>query len=271
MPPVTGAFHDFEQRGWQRAAPHYQGTFGVVTAQAAEPLLDAARVGAGTRLLDVATGPGYVAAAAAARGASVVGTDFSSAMIDEARRLHPALEFRAGDAEALAEPDASYDAVVMSFGLLHLERPEAAILEAHRVLAAAGRYAFTVWDVPERAVGFGIVLDAMKTHGRIDVGLPDGPPFFRYSDHDECRRTLAAAGFSAIEIAILPLVWRMTSPDELFAAALDGGVRTSAVMQAQAPDALARIRAAIRAGAERYRDRDVIALPMPCVLASAAR
>jgi protein-L-isoaspartate O-methyltransferase len=54
---VSGAFHDFEQRGWQRAAAHYRGTFGALTA-------GAARVGASTRVLDVATGPGYVAAAA---------------------------------------------------------------------------------------------------------------------------------------------------------------------------------------------------------------
>jgi SAM-dependent methyltransferase len=268
-PRVGGAFHEFEQRGWQRAAAHYPSTFGALTALAAEPLLDAARVGANTRVLDVATGPGYVAAAAAARGARVAGIDFSSQMIEEARRRYPQLEFRAGDATALADADASLDAVVMSFGLLHLEQPEVAIGEARRVLAAGGRYAFTVWDTPERAVGFGIVLSAMKIHGRTDVGLPEGPPFFRFSERDECRRVLAAAGFSTIEITTLPLVWRLRTPDELFAAALDGGVRTSAVMQAQTPDALARIRDAIAQVAERYRDGDAIALPMPVVLAAA--
>jgi ubiquinone/menaquinone biosynthesis C-methylase UbiE len=266
---VTGAFHDFEQRGWQRAAAHYPDTFGALTAQAAEPLLDATHVRAQTRLLDVATGPGYVAAAAARRGAHVTGIDFSPAMIDEARRRYPALDFGAGDAQALADADASYDAVVMSFGLLHLERPELALAEAKRVLRAGGRYGFTVWDAPERARGFGIVLEAMKTYGRLDVGLPDGPPFFRFSDHAECRRALAAAGFSTFDVTTVPLVWRLREADELFAAALDGGVRTSAVMQAQTPDALARIREAIHEGAERYREGITIALPMPIVLAAA--
>ncbi len=268
---VSGEFHQFEQRGWQRAAAHYPSTFGALTARAAEPLLDAARVGAGTRVLDVATGPGYVAAAAAARGARVVGIDFSSAMVDDARRRYPALDVRAGDAQALADADASYDAVVMSFGLLHLEQPEAALREAHRVLAAHGRYAFTVWASPDRAVGFGIVLDALKAHGRLDVGLPEGPPFFRFSDHDECRSSLTGAGFSAIEVATVPLTWRLASADDLFAAALDGGVRTSALLKAQMPDTLARIRQTVHDSAERFRDGDAIVLPMPCVLAAATK
>ena len=124
------AFHAFEQAGWESIPRAYQDAFGTLTTQAIEPLLDAARVGPGVRVLDVATGPGYVAGAAARRGASVVGIDFSAAMLAEARRHHPAIDFQAGDAEALPFPDASFDAVVMSFGLLHLGRPDQALAEA---------------------------------------------------------------------------------------------------------------------------------------------
>src|SRR5947208_1501982 len=112
------AFHDFEQQGWERASEHYGDAFGALTAQIARPLLDAAGVKAGSRVLDVCTGPGIVAAAAAARGADVVGLDFSAAMIVEARRRHPDITFRDGDAEALPFDAGSFDAVVMSFGLL---------------------------------------------------------------------------------------------------------------------------------------------------------
>jgi len=264
-----GAFHDFEHRGWQKAAAYYAGSFGELTARAAEPLLDAARVGQGTRVLDVATGPGYVAAAAARRGAVVEAIDFAPEMVALARRLHPALAVREGDAEALADAAASHDAVVMSFGLLHLERPEAAIAEAHRVLAPGGRYAFTVWAPPAQARGFGIVLEAMAAHGRLDVGLPEGPPFFRFGDPAESRGALAA--FGEIEVATLPLVWRLRSPDQLFEAALRGGVRTSAVMQAQTPEALAAIRNAIALACATYADGDGFAIPMPVILASAVR
>lgn len=268
---MTGAFHAFEHAGWQRAAAHYASTFGGLTALAAQPLLDAAHVGAGTRVLDVATGPGYVAAAAAARGARVMAIDFSPAMVEEARRRYPDGVFFEGDAQDLAERDDTIDAVVMSFGLLHLERPETAIAEAYRVLVPGGRYAVTVWAPPERARGFGIVLDALQAHGRTDVGLPAGPPFFQFADPAECTRAFAAAGFASVEVTSLPLVWRLASADELFTAVLEGGVRTSAVLRAQTAEALAAIRRAVHEGAERYRDGDVIALPMPVVLAAATK
>lgn len=263
-----GAFHDFEQRGWERAAAHYTGSFGELTALVAEPLLDAAGVGHGTRVLDVATGPGYVAGAAARRGARAIGIDFSPQMIALAQRRHPELDWRAGDAEALAWDAGTFDAVVMSFGLLHLERPERALAEAHRVLVPGGRYAFTVWASPDRARGIGIVLEALAAHGVLDVGLPEGPPFFRFSDPDESRGALAAAGFGEITVATVPLVWHLRRPEQLFEAALHGGVRTSAVMQAQTPEALVAVRRAIHAGCAGHTDGDGFAIPMPVVLAS---
>jgi SAM-dependent methyltransferase len=272
-PKPTGpdAFHDFEHNGWQRAAAHYPDTFGTLTAQTTEPLLDAAGVGTGARVLDVATGPGYVAAAAAARGARVVGLDFSPSMIAEARRRYPDIECLEGDAEALPFDDDSFDVVLMNFGLLHLARPEAAIAHAYRVLAPGGRYAFTVWDRPEKAVGFGIVLRAMETCGTTDVGLPDGPPFFRFSDPGECRRALAQAGFENADVRQLPLIWRLSSADALFEAALNGGVRTSAALQAQTPQALAAIRRAVQVALQPYVEGSTIALPMAVVLASASK
>lgn len=264
------AFHDFEHAGWQRAAARYIDAFSMLTRQTAEPLLDAVRVNAGTRLLDVATGPGFIAAAAHARGAIVVGLDFSRAMIAAARASHPSIEFREGDAEALPFETASFDAVVMNFGMLHLARPETAIAEARRVLRRGGRFAFTVWGPPEAAVGFGIVNRAIADFGTPDIGLPEGPPFFQFSDASACERTLAAAGFDDVDVATLPLSWRVPAPDAVFAAVTDGGVRTSAVLRAQTPEALAQIRAAVRRGVEAYATSDgTLAIPMLVILASA--
>jgi len=265
------AFHDFEHAGWQRAAAHYVSTFGTLTAQATEPLLDVVTIAPGARLLDVASGPGYVAAAAAARGATVIGLDFSRSMVDEARRRYPTITFEEGDAEALPFEDDRFDAVVMNFGLLHLAQPDAAIHEAFRVLVPGGRYGFTVWARPEEAVGFGVVLRSMEAHGRTKVGLPDGPPFFRFSDADECRSALSRAGFTGLAVRKLPLLWRLPSAAALFEAALHGGVRTSAALQAQTPDALAAIRRAVLDELQQYAQGDGIAVPMPVVLASGTK
>jgi SAM-dependent methyltransferase len=265
------AFHAFEHDGWQRAAEHYVEAFGTVTPQAAAPLLEAVAASAGTRLLDVASGPGFVAAAAAARGARVVGLDFSAAMIAAAALRHQNITFREGDAEALPFDEGAFDAVVMNFGLLHLARPESAIAEAHRVLAPGGRYAFTVWAGPDQALGFGLALQAIERYGRPDVDLPEGPPFFRFSSADECRGALERAAFVEVRVQTLPLTWHLESPDGIYDALLHGGVRTAAILRRQAPEALAAIRAAIRQSAERYRSGDRIVLPMSAVLAAGAK
>jgi len=166
---VTSAFHDFEHEQWQGAVDAYHAGWGGLTTQTIPAVLDALGVAAGTRLLDVASGPGYLAAAAAACGAGAVGLDFSAAMVARARALHPAVAFQEGDAVRLPFPGAEFDAVAMNFGILHLGRPEAAIAEAARVLRPGGRYGFTAWADPGRAAGFALVLDAVRRCGLLPV------------------------------------------------------------------------------------------------------
>lgn len=270
-PVDANAFRAFEHAGWEEVATHYHDTFVPLTIQTTEPLLDAAGVRSGTRVLDVATGPGYLAAAAAQRGANVTGVDFSAAMVALARQHHPSIEFQVGDAEALPLPDDSFDAVVMNFGLLHLARPQRALEEAHRVLRSGGRVGFTVWAGPDQAVAFGIILHVIDAYGRLDVPLPPGPPFFQFSDPHECRRALSAVGFAAPSVVQLPLVWRLGSPEALFDAMWGGTVRTAGLLRAQSPEALTRIREAVIAAAMDYRTDQGIELPMPAILASAGK
>jgi len=269
--PDPNAFRDFEHAGWEVNVSEYEDAFARLTNQAVGPLLDAVDLRPGMRLLDIATGPGYVAAAAAARGARVVGIDFSAPMVARARELNPAVEFQEGDAEALSFPDASVDAVVMNFGILHLARPERAMKHAARVLMPGRRFAFTAWAKPEEAVGFGIILNAIQTHGNPEVQLPQGPPFFRFSDPAECDRTLREAGFSDVKVTRVPQVWRFQGPDEPLKAFYNGGVRIKAILRAQSSEALEAIRMAVRDAAEKLIRDGVIEIPMPAVLASALK
>lgn len=266
---MADTFHAFEHAGWQRAAAAYPDTFGQLTLQAVEPLLDAVGAQPGVRLLDVATGPGYVAAAAARRGASVIGVDFAPAMVEYARRLHPDLDIREGDALQLPFEPATFDAAVTSFGLLHFDEPDRALAEMRRVLRPGGRGAFTVWMAPEHTAGFRITLDAIAKYGDTESPAPPGPPFFRFSDPQECERALIAAGFTSPNVIAVPMTWRLSSGDALFEAITEGGVRTSALINAQSPGARAAIRREVIEQASSFLRDGEIVLPMPCVLASA--
>jgi SAM-dependent methyltransferase len=151
------AFREFEQAGWERASvvAKYHEHISSVTTQSVEALLDAAGIRSGSRVLDVATGAGYIAGTAAQRGADAIGVDFSAVQVQMARDRYPSVRFEEGDAEALPFDPQSFDAVVSGFGMCHFPNPDIALREAFRVLKAGGRIAFTVWDLPERAVGFG--------------------------------------------------------------------------------------------------------------------
>ena len=136
------AFNAFEAAGWEDQAPTYDHFFGRTTSRLVDPLLDAAPVGPESRVLDLATGPaGYAAAKATERGASVVGVDIAPAMIRLTRQLHPDIDFRQADAEALPFEDRSFDAVVSNFVVPHLGRPERVVSELVRVLNNGGSLA----------------------------------------------------------------------------------------------------------------------------------
>ncbi|HEY5987594.1 MAG TPA: class I SAM-dependent methyltransferase [Streptosporangiaceae bacterium] len=136
------------------------------------PLLDAAKVAAGLRVLDVGTGPGHVAIAVARRGARVVAVDASPDMVALAGRLHPELDVREAVLPDLPFPDGEFDTVVGNFVVNHLGDPPAGITELRRVLACGGWLALSCWERrPMRATA--IFDEAVAEAG---VAIPEGLP-----------------------------------------------------------------------------------------------
>ncbi len=241
----TDAIRAFEHAGWEKAAGGYEASFASATRQFIPALLDAAAVGDGRRVLDLACGPGFVAAGAAERGAAVVrGVDFSAAMLRVARRRHPGIGFDEGDAEALSYADGAFDAVVSNFGIHHVPRPIVALRQAHRVLRAGGALAFTIWAAPAENVAWKLVFDAIRRCG--DMAASRAPaPGGGFGSPADCAAALGEAGFGAIGTRRLGGVWRHADGRALLEALGSGTARMAALIGAQAPEAITAIAAAI--------------------------
>lgn len=163
MTPANGdpfaAFKAAQREAWPAFAP-----VEVLTTIPAAKLVKFAQVAAGQRVLDVACGTGVVAITAARRGAEVCGLDLTPELIararDNARVAAVAVDFIAGDVEALPYPDASFDVVLSQFGHIFAPRPDVAIEQMLRVLKPGGRIAFSSWP-PEHFGGrmFAFVAD----------------------------------------------------------------------------------------------------------------
>ena len=112
--------------------------------------IDLAAVGPGSRVLDVATGTGDLAIEAAARGAEVVGSDFSEGMLERARAKAPQIRFEQADALALPYPDDAFDAATVGFGARNFSDLGRGLAEMARVVRPGGRVVVLEITTPTR-------------------------------------------------------------------------------------------------------------------------
>jgi ubiquinone/menaquinone biosynthesis C-methylase UbiE len=270
---MADAFGEFERERWNegRAEPYHHG-ISTITTRAIDPLLDAAGVEEGTRVLDLATGPGYVAARAAERGAEPIGMDFAPEMLELARRLHPEIEFREGDATALDFDDDSFDVVVGNFLMPHLTDLPAAVREFARVTRPGGRVALTTWDAPARTRFVGAMIEAVSGAGAtMPEELPAGPSIFQYAPDREFARLLLGAGLEDPIIEQIAFSHHVDDLDQFWADVLGGTVRTMIMVTSQPPDMQAEIRRRYDELLEAYRTSDGWDIPCSVKLGSAQK
>jgi SAM-dependent methyltransferase len=264
------AIRRFEHTRWERAAPVYEATFAEATAPFIDALLDTANVGRGVRMLDVACGPGLVALRAAARGATPVGLDFSSAMVAVARARDSAIRFDEGDAETLPYAENEFDVVVSNFGIHHVPHPLIALGETHRVLRGGGHVAFSFWADSSENIAWGLVFDAIARRG--DPAASQAPePGGGFGTAAQCADALAGAGFVDCTTRLVRATWRHANARAIISALQAGTARMAAMIEAQAATAMPAIVADIEERAARYRDTDGIAVPIAAVIAAGVK
>jgi SAM-dependent methyltransferase len=262
----------FERQGHDALANGYHAFFSAVTALATNPLLEAVRLRPGTRLLDVASGPGALTAEAATRGATPVGVDLSPRMIELAQRLHPAIEFREADVEHLPFSDHAFDAVVCAFGLGHFPKPELAVAECVRTLSPGGYIAFSWWDDPARQRIQGIFRETIAEIGvSVPPDVPQGHNVFRFSNSGEFLWLLEGAGLTEVAVSDYTTTYIVPDAETLWRGGLDSLVLTGAVIrhQDQATQDLIRAEFERRAGA--YKSADGLNLPIAFKVGSGRR
>lgn len=271
----TCDFEKMEREGWAdpTIAKGYADGFEVATRVVAKKLADEVMAGRNTKVLDLCTGHGVVAAQLLARGASVTGLDFSAAMISLAQVAAPRVTFVQGDAMAMAFADHSFDAVTIGFGVPHFSDPARGLAEAARVLKPGGRIAFSIWQGKGSEGAFGWLLDSVGRLGDPSVTLPSGPDAHMLVDRSISGPMIADAGFLDVKLTDVATELGVNTPEALFDAFDRGAVRAASLLRGQPTAQREAIRADLAArvrtgGRERKRGYLV---PAPSVFVSAVR
>lgn len=256
------SFNAMEKRNWEQGFEAYDAGFGPLTSQTIPILLNEAGyppsrgATSDVRLLDVATGPGFVLSKAVdfARSGSyspstihLTGLDVTENFIDMAKhRIEDQLketsssclelDFVIGSAETLPFDDCAFTSVTCNFGILHFFRPREFLRESLRVLKPGGRLSFSCWAPPSLTEGFRIALASISEAGNPNVeGLPAGPDFFDFGDADQARDAMQVIGFEDTRSVLLSdMTWNSVyGGEDLYNVLLKGTSRTREMLLKQ--------------------------------------
>jgi len=174
-----------------------------------EIILKALALTRDTALLDVGCSSGVFCELAANIGASAMGLDASSALLDLARRRVPRTTFFEGEAEELPFVEKTFDVVTILNTLQCVASPLRVLMEARRVLKPGGRLAIATWAQPERChiAKYFRALDLL-----LPVDRPNTPVFFSFSVDGVMARLAGRAGFAKLIEAEALTIWDY--PDE---------------------------------------------------------
>lgn len=202
---------------WAYEHLHVDALFGQWTA----PVLDAAGVAVGDRVLDVACGTGALARDALARvgpTGSITGLDVGADMLAVAEQLEPDVTWVEGEAGALPFADDDFDAVVSQFGLMFFPDRSAAIAQMLRCVRADGRVVVAVWDALERSAAYPIAVDLLERRAGSAAADALRAPFV-LGDTRELGQIFAEGGAPSVSIdtvtgtACFPSVRSMVEAD----------------------------------------------------------
>jgi ubiquinone/menaquinone biosynthesis C-methylase UbiE len=256
-------FRSFERQRHDSLASTYHDFFTPVTMLAIKPLLQAVQIRAGSRLLDVATGPGSLASEATKLAAEVVGVDLPPGMIDLAKKTYPGIEFRVAEVEHSPFADQMFDAVVCNFALGHFPYPEASAAECVRTLKRGGRIALSWWDDPSKQRIQALFREAIAEIGATPPPeVPKGYSILRFADIEKFRRLLQGAGLKDVAIEDHQTTYLILDVETLWRGGLGSFAVTASAIDHQNAATQTAIRSALERRAAAYKTAAGLQLPV---------
>jgi ubiquinone/menaquinone biosynthesis C-methylase UbiE len=203
--------------GWQKWWP----TFERAAQRVSDRLVELAAIKPGDRVLDIATGNGEPAVTAARKvGASghVVGVDQSPGMLRIARERAAAIglsnvEFVESDAERLALPERSFDAVICRWGLMFMPDLDATLKRLHALTKPGGGFATAVWSSRDKVPLISSGADVIRKIGNLPPPPPGALEPCRLADTSILSAALTAAGYKQIHVEPLIVRFEFESPE----------------------------------------------------------
>jgi ubiquinone/menaquinone biosynthesis C-methylase UbiE len=257
----------------------WQGRLAGFTLGATEAVLEAARLRAGMRVLDLASGVGDPALSIAeAVGASglVTATDLGPGMIGlaeelaRARGLHN-IEFRVVDVESLPFPDESFDAVTCRFGVMFFPDQIKAFRECRRVLKPGGRIAFVVWGSKQQPF-VATTSDVLMKFAEMPPPDPDAPHAFMFGERGLLQSRLQTARFANAreEVRTVTGHWTGTAED-FWQQFSEVGPQHRTVLSKLSIQQRSAMEAEIYANLQRFSDAANITMPLEIVIGTGSR
>jgi SAM-dependent methyltransferase len=204
---------------WQDAAEawhRWDPTFEDWLGEATERMLDLTEVGEGSRVIDVAAGSGGQTLAAARRGATVLATDISEAILEyaaaEARRAGlERVAIRVLDGEELDVEPGTFDAAISRLGIMYFPDKPRALTEQRRALRDGGRFGAIVFAEGEANGFFSVPIGIIRRRAELPPPAPGLPGPFSATAIGEL---LDDAGFTDVQVERLAAPLRLASAAE---------------------------------------------------------
>ncbi len=267
----------FERKSYDRVASTYGAGDSEGADEGRRRLLSSINVSTGGAILDICCGPGWLtieASRLAGPEGTTIGVDLSPAMQAEATsnagKVGSPARFQVMDAERLEFPDASFDAVLCSYGLMHIPDPELAASEMARVLKPGGRLALRVWATPDRSVFLGVLAQSLRSAGGDSLPIDYGY-ITRLGAPGVLEQLLVDAGFSGVKVELVENSITMDTAMDFWEGFQRGAGMFTMLLEALNDDQRAAALSEYLRISEDYVRGDKFVLPSDYLMATAGR